>query len=63
VTRLVSQKQAAEDKVEAEKAKWKEIREERSTIQERIEEATKLFKEMCAAELRFWLGRRLTQHW
>ena len=47
---LVSQKQAADD----EKIKQKEIREERNKIQERIEEARKLFKEMCAAEILVW---------
>jgi len=47
---LVSQKQAADD----EKIKQKEIREERNKIQERIEEARKLFKEMCAAEILAW---------
>jgi len=36
------------------KTKGKEIREERKKIQERIEEAKKLFKEMCAAEIPAW---------
>jgi len=63
VMRLVSQKQAAEDnyKAEDEKAKRKEIREERNKIQERIEEAKKLSKRYALQ--RFWHGRRLTRHW
>ena len=52
--RLVSQKQAAEDKAEDAKAKRKEIREEGNKIQERIEEARRLFKEMYAAEILAW---------
>jgi len=54
VMQLISQKQATEDKAEDEKAKWKEVREERNKLQERIEEAKRLFKEMCAAEILAW---------
>jgi len=52
--RLVSQRQAAEDKAEDEKAKRKEIREERNRLQETKEETKKLFIEMCAAEILSW---------
>jgi len=55
---LVSQKQAAEDATykAQDVKKRKEIGEERNKIQEIIEEAKKLFKEMWAAEILAWEG-------
>jgi len=44
----------SEPNLSDEKAKWKEVREERNKIQERIEETKRLFKEMCAAEILTW---------
>jgi len=45
---------AKEPNLSDEKAKRKEVREERNKIQERIEEAKKLLKGMCAAEILAW---------
>jgi len=47
----ISQKQATEDNAED---KQKQIRGKRNNIEERIEEANELFKEMCAAEILAW---------
>jgi len=53
-------KAAKEPNLSDKKAKRKEVGEEKNKIQERIEEAKKLPKEMCAAG--FWHGRRSTRH-
>ena len=45
---------AKEPNLSDNKAKRKEVREERNKIQERIEEAKKVLKEMCAAEILAW---------
>ena len=45
---------ANEPNLSDKRAKWKEVREERNKLQERIEEAKKLFNEMCAAEILAW---------
>jgi len=53
-TRISRVPSSKEPNLSDEKAKRKEVREERNKIQERIEEAKKLFKEMCAAEILAW---------
>jgi len=54
---------AKEPNLSDEKAKRKEVREEGNILQERIEEAKKLFNEMCAAEILAWEEIDATLHW